>query len=82
MLDFSAWDNYPLSGAGNGQYAYAALAHDLMRTTKKQNFVVMEQQGGIGGNTQRERESISSTLSFIIIYLIYLFIYYRLEYVR
>lgn len=49
MLDFSAWDNYPLKGAGNGNYISAALAHDLIRSTKQQNFIVMEQQGGMGG---------------------------------
>jgi hypothetical protein len=56
VLDFSAWDNYPLYGAGNGNYGSAAWAHDRIRNTKKQNFIVMEQQGGIGGIAQGGEE--------------------------
>jgi beta-galactosidase len=49
-LDFVAWDNYPMFQKDWAQYTGAGLAHDLMRGSKdNQNFMIMEQQGGLGG---------------------------------
>jgi beta-galactosidase len=49
-LDFVAWDNYPMLGEDYTQYSRAGLGHDLMRGSKNnQNFMVMEQQGGLPG---------------------------------
>ncbi|HTS71559.1 MAG TPA: beta-galactosidase [Terriglobia bacterium] len=49
-LDFVAWDNYPIFQKDYSQYAAAGLAHDLMRGSKdNQNFMIMEQEGGLGG---------------------------------
>jgi beta-galactosidase len=49
-LDFVAWDDYPMFGKDYSNYMGPALAHDLMRGAKQnQNFMVMEQQGGLPG---------------------------------
>ena len=53
-LDFVAWDNYP-----RGFWIFEqeidpvplAIAHDMMRSLKKKNFWVMEQQSGQGSWT-------------------------------
>lgn len=51
LLDFVAWDNYPmLDGSKYTDYFVAGLSHDLMRGSKnQQNFMVMEEQGGLPG---------------------------------
>lgn len=49
-LDFVAWDNYPMFGENYSSYFGPGLAHDLIRGSKNnQNFMVMEQQGGLPG---------------------------------
>jgi len=49
-LDFVAWDNYPMFQKDYAGYFGPGLAHDLMRGSKNnQNFMVMEQQGGLPG---------------------------------
>ena len=49
-LDFVAWDNYPMFGKDYSNYMGPALAHDLMRGAKdNQNFMIMEQEGGLPG---------------------------------
>ncbi len=49
-LDFVAWDNYPMFGEDYSNYFGPGLAHDLMRGSKNnQNFMVMEQEGGLPG---------------------------------
>lgn len=49
-VDFVAWDNYPMFGESYADYFGPAMAHDLMRGSKNnQNFMVMEQQGGLPG---------------------------------
>jgi len=49
-LDFVAWDNYPMFGKDYADYFGAGLSHDLMRGSKNnQNFMVMEQEGGLPG---------------------------------
>jgi len=49
-LDFVAWDNYPMFGKDYASYFGSGLGHDLMRGSKNnQNFMVMEQQGGLPG---------------------------------
>ena len=49
-LDFVAWDNYPMFGKDYTQYTGSGLGHDLMRGSKNnQNYLVMEQQGGLPG---------------------------------
>ena len=49
-LDFVAWDNYPMFEKDYASYFGAGLAHDLMRGSKNnQNFIVMEQEGGLPG---------------------------------
>ncbi|MBZ5544780.1 MAG: beta-galactosidase [Acidobacteriia bacterium] len=49
-LDFVAWDNYPMFGENYSDYAGTGLGHDLMRGSKNnQNFMVMEEQGGLPG---------------------------------
>ena len=49
-IDFVAWDNYPLFDSNFAYYDGPALAHDLMRGSKnQQNFMVMEEQGGLPG---------------------------------
>jgi beta-galactosidase len=49
-LDFVAWDNYPLIRSSLTDYFGPALGHDLMRGSKdQQNFMIMEQQGGLPG---------------------------------
>ncbi len=49
-LDFVAWDNYPMFEEDYASYFAPGLAHDLMRGSKSnQNFMVMEQQGGLPG---------------------------------
>lgn len=51
-LDFVSWDNYPSFQWGKDSYKSIAMAHDLMRGVKNQNFWVMEQQSGpCGWNT-------------------------------
>lgn len=49
-LDFVCWDNYPLFPFQKNDYRGDAMAHDLMRSVKHQNFWVMEHQGGPGGH--------------------------------
>jgi len=51
QLDFVAWDNYPMIFRKEySDYFDVALAHDLMRGSKDgQNFMVMEQEGGLPG---------------------------------
>lgn len=51
VIDFVAWDNYPmLSNPDYANYFPSGLGHDLMRGSKnQQNFMVMEQQGGLPG---------------------------------
>ncbi|HLI35123.1 MAG TPA: beta-galactosidase [Terriglobia bacterium] len=53
LLDFVAWDNYPMIFNPDYQdYFRSALGHDLMRGSKEQqNFMVMEQEGGLPGWT-------------------------------
>lgn len=53
VIDFVAWDNYPmLSSPDYADYVAAGLGHDLMRGSKhQQNFMVMEEQGGLPGWT-------------------------------
>lgn len=53
LLDFVAWDNYPMIFNSDYQdYFRSALGHDLMRGSKnQQNFMVMEQEGGLPGWT-------------------------------
>ncbi|HXW15659.1 MAG TPA: beta-galactosidase, partial [Terriglobia bacterium] len=49
-VDFVAWDNYPILQKDYAQYSGQGLAHDVMRGSKdNQNFMIMEQEGGIGG---------------------------------
>ena len=49
-LDFVGWDNYPMMYKDLTQYAIPGLAHDLMRGSKdNQNFMMMEEEGGLGG---------------------------------
>ncbi len=49
-LDFVAWDNYPNFEKEYAEYAGPGLGHDLMRGSKNnQNFMVMEQRGGLPG---------------------------------
>ena len=49
-LDFVAWDNYPILQKDYAQYSGQGLAHDVMRGSKdNQNFMIMEQEGGVGG---------------------------------
>jgi len=51
-IDFVAWDNYPMIRHEQSDYFGPALAHDLMRGSKNnQNFMVMEQEGGLPGWT-------------------------------
>jgi beta-galactosidase len=45
-LDFVSWDNYIQSPWGNTSYTGVAMAHDLMRGIRNQNFWVMELQSG------------------------------------
>ena len=47
-LDFASWDNYPGCNTA-ARYPVNALAHAVMRSTKRANFLVMEQQSGPGG---------------------------------
>jgi beta-galactosidase len=51
-IDFVAWDNYPMIRAASGfaDYFGPAMGHDLMRGAKYgQNFMVMEEEGGLPG---------------------------------
>jgi beta-galactosidase len=49
-LDFVAWDNYPMFQKDYANYFGPGLAHDLMRGSRNnQNFMIMEQQGGLPG---------------------------------
>ena len=51
-LDLVSWDNYPRmqwTMQAEVDASYLALAHDAMRGLKRQNFWMMEQQGGMGG---------------------------------
>jgi len=51
-IDFVAWDNYPMIRHDQADYFGPALAHDLMRGSKNnENFMVMEQEGGLPGWT-------------------------------
>ncbi len=45
-LDFVSWDCYPNHMWGKSSYTNIAMAHDLTRGVKNQNFWVMEQQSG------------------------------------
>ena len=45
-LDFISWDCYPNDMWNKHDRYYSAMAHDLMRGIKNQNFWVMEQQCG------------------------------------
>ncbi len=45
-LDFVSWDNYPAMPFHKSSYQSVAMAHDLMRGIKNQNFWVMEEQSG------------------------------------
>lgn len=47
-LDFVSWDNYPVWGPVTIPYD-AAMAADVMRGLKQQNFWIMEQTAGPGG---------------------------------
>lgn len=47
-LDWAAWDNYPVFGAGTSAAA-VGMAHDITRGLLHKNFWVMEQQSGPGG---------------------------------
>ncbi|MGH9453943.1 MAG: beta-galactosidase, partial [Terriglobia bacterium] len=50
LLDFVAWDNYPMFNPDFSDFFSVAMAHDLMRGSKNnQNFMVMEEQGGLPG---------------------------------
>jgi len=52
-IDFVAWDNYPMIDRNDTGYTDPALAHDLMRGSKnQQNFMVMEEEGGLPGWTE------------------------------
>ncbi len=52
VLDFVSWDNYPMFGEDYSSYFGPGLSHDLMRGSKNnQNFMIMEQQGGLPGWT-------------------------------
>lgn len=52
LLDFVAWDNYPMLDPVYHDYFRAGLGHDLMRGSKnQQNFMVMEEEGGLPGWT-------------------------------
>lgn len=49
-LDFVAWDNYPMFSSDYASYFGPGLGHDVMRGSKdNQNFMVMEEQGGLPG---------------------------------
>ncbi len=48
-LDFVAWDNYPMFDQNSEDYFEPGLGHDLMRGSKQQNFMVMEEEGGLPG---------------------------------
>lgn len=51
-LDFIAWDNYPRTQWNfktEPEILWQVLGHDTMRGLKRQNFWMMEQQGGQGG---------------------------------
>jgi len=48
-LDFVSWDNYPLFPFGKNDYRQDAMAHDLMRSVRHDNFWVMEHQSGPSG---------------------------------
>ncbi len=48
-LDFVCWDNYPLFPFQKNKYRVDAMAHDLMRSVRHENFWVMEHQSGPGG---------------------------------
>ncbi|PYV17735.1 MAG: beta-galactosidase, partial [Acidobacteria bacterium] len=49
-LDFVAWDNYPMFESDYTSFYGPALGHDLTRGSKyNQNFMVMEEQGGLPG---------------------------------
>lgn len=51
-IDFVAWDNYPMFDSNFADYTGPGLAHDLMRGSKRQqNFMVMEEEGGLPGWT-------------------------------
>jgi beta-galactosidase len=45
-LDFISWDCYPNHMWSKSSYTNIAMAHDLTRGVKNQNFWVMEQQSG------------------------------------
>jgi beta-galactosidase len=50
VIDFVAWDSYPMIRQEPADFLSTALSHDLMRGSKKQqNFMVMEEQGGLPG---------------------------------
>ncbi len=45
-LDFVSWDNYPVNQWGSSPPSSIAMAHDITRGTRRQNFWVMEQLSG------------------------------------
>jgi beta-galactosidase len=45
-LDFISWDCYPNHMWSKSSYTHIAMAHDLMRGVKNQNYWIMEQQSG------------------------------------
>jgi beta-galactosidase len=50
VIDFVAWDSYPMIRQEPADFLSTALSHDLMRGSKdNQNFMVMEEQGGLPG---------------------------------
>jgi beta-galactosidase len=52
QIDFVAWDSYPMFDQDPTDYFSTALSHDLMRGSKNnQNYMVMEEQGGLPGWT-------------------------------
>lgn len=49
-IDFVGWDNYPMMYKDLTQYNIVGLGHDVMRGSKdNQNFMMMEEEGGVGG---------------------------------
>ena len=45
-IDFVSWDVYPNNMWAKSSLSSVAMAHDLMRGLKRQNFWIMEQQSG------------------------------------
>ena len=50
VIDFVAWDNYPMIRQEPDNFYSTGLSHDLMRGSKNQQaYMVMEQEGGLPG---------------------------------